>query len=318
MLTPRECAGYVVRRPGVVLVRALVSFKENQGLLLSGAVAYYTLLSIVPLFALLLVGLSHVVDERTLLETMSRYMELLAPGSADTVTEQVKTFLANRHVVGTVGILVLVFFSSVAFTVLENAMCVIFLHRMGVQRRHFLVSAIIPYLFILSLGVGVLLVTLIAGALQALEQRELALLGYHWSLQGSTALVLYVLGVVGLILMLTALYMVMPVGRIAFRHALAGGVTAGILWELTRHGLVWYFSTLSLVNVVYGSLASAVVALLSFEVAAIILLFGAQVIAEFERSVHERCEAASAALLGHKAGPSTLATQVDQRAHTAS
>jgi YihY family inner membrane protein len=302
MLTPRECASYVVRRPGRFLLRVLAGFKRNQGLLLSGAVAYYTLLSIVPLFALILVGLSHVVEEQTLLEIMGRYMEILAPGSAAAVTDQVRAFLGNRHVVGTVGILVLLFFSSVAFTVLENAMCVIFLHRTGVKRRHFLVSAIIPYLFILSLGIGVLLVTLISGALQALEQRELALLGYHWSLHGSSGTVLYVLGLLGLILMLTALYLVMPVGRIAFRHALVGGATAGILWEATRHVLVWYFSTLSLVNVVYGSLASAVVALLSFEVAAIILLFGAQVIAEFERSVRERCDAAGATTVEGGAG----------------
>ena len=72
-------------------------------------------------------------------------------------------------------------------------------------------------------------------------------------------------------------------GKIALKHALAGGVTAALLWEGARHLLVWYFSTLSLVNVIYGSLATAVVALLTFEVAGIILLFGAQVIAEFER-----------------------------------
>ncbi len=291
MLTPRDCASFVLRRPGAFLLRVLVGFKHSQGLLLSGAVAYYTLLSIVPLFALLLVGLSHFVDEHALLDTMGRYMELLAPGSADAVTAQVQGFIANRHVVGTVGILVLLFFSSVAFTVLENAMSVIFAHRAGVRRRHFLVSAVIPYLFILMLGIGVLLVSLIAGALQALEGRELVLLGYHWSLQGTAGRVLYLLGMVGLILMLTALYLVMPVGRIAFRHALVGGTVAAVLWEGTRHVLVWYFSTLSLVNVVYGSLATSVVALLSFEVAAIILLFGAQVIAEFERSVHERCQA---------------------------
>jgi len=303
MLTPKDCTGYVLKRPGKFLLRVLVGFKNNQGLLLSGAVAYYTLLSIVPLFALLLVGLSHFVDERTLLETMARYMELLAPGSAGAVTEQVRAFIENRHVVGTVGILVLLFFSSVAFTVLENAMCVIFLHRTGVKRRHFLVSAVIPYLFILLLGVGVLLVSLISGALQALEGREVVLLGYHWSLQGSSGTVLYVLGLVGLILMLTSLYLVMPIGQIAFRHALVGGATAGVLWEITRHILVWYFSTLSLVNVVYGSLATSVVALLSFEVAAIILLFGAQVIAEFERSVHERCEAGNEGEGGVVAGP---------------
>ena len=83
--------------------------------------------------------------------------------------------------------------------------------------------------------------------------------------------------------MLTSLYMVMPVGRISVRHALIGGVTATVLWELIRHILVWYYSTLSLVNVIYGSLATAVVALLSIEVAVIILLLGAQVIAEFDR-----------------------------------
>jgi uncharacterized BrkB/YihY/UPF0761 family membrane protein len=40
---------------------------------------------------------------------------------------------------------------------------------------------------------------------------------------------------------------------------------------------------LSLVNVIYGSLATAVVTLLSIEIAAIILLFCAQVIAELDR-----------------------------------
>jgi membrane protein len=55
------------------------------------------------------------------------------------------------------------------------------------------------------------------------------------------------------------------------------------LWEITRRVLVWYFRVLSMVNVIYGSIATTVVALLSIEVAVLILLFGAQVIAELER-----------------------------------
>ena len=82
---------------------------------------------------------------------------------------------------------------------------------------------------------------------------------------------------------MTSLYFVMPVGRIAFHHALIGGVTATVLWEIVRHVLVWYFTSLLLVNLVYGSLATAIVVLLSFEFASLILLFGAQVSAEFER-----------------------------------
>jgi len=62
-----------------------------------------------------------------------------------------------------------------------------------------------------------------------------------------------------------------------------GGLVAAVLWEISRHVLVWYFKTLSLVNLIYGSFAGAVALLLTFEVAALILLLGAQVIAEFER-----------------------------------
>ncbi|HEY0714240.1 MAG TPA: hypothetical protein VGF45_16280, partial [Polyangia bacterium] len=47
--------------------RVLVNFRQNQGLLLAGAVAYYALLSIVPLFALLLVGLAHIFERDRLI-----------------------------------------------------------------------------------------------------------------------------------------------------------------------------------------------------------------------------------------------------------
>jgi len=83
--------------------------------------------------------------------------------------------------------------------------------------------------------------------------------------------------------MLTSIYMVMPVGKLSFKHALMGSISATFLWEIARYVLVWYFSTLSMVNVVYGSLTSAIVVLLFLEVGAVILLFGAQVIAEYER-----------------------------------
>jgi len=77
--------------------------------------------------------------------------------------------------------------------------------------------------------------------------------------------------------------LVMPVGRLSLRHALIGGMTAAFFWELTRHVLVWYFATLSQVGLVYGSLTTAIVVLLSLEIAATLVLLGAQVISEFER-----------------------------------
>ncbi|MET0081659.1 MAG: YihY/virulence factor BrkB family protein [Sedimenticola sp.] len=263
--------------------RAVSDFRRNQGFLLSGAVAYHVLLSIVPLMALLLVGLSHFMEEAALLETVRGNLELILPAHADVMTEQVKAFLDNRGLIGWTGMLVLIFFSTLAFNVLERAMSVIFYHRVAIHHRHFLVSAMIPFLFILLLGLGILLVTFISGALQTLDRQTIALFGIVVHLTGTSGFLLYLLGFLGLVLLLGSLYLVMPVGTIAWPHALIGGLVAGVLWEITRHLLVWYFSTLSLVNLVYGSFATTIVALLSFEAAALILLFGAQVIAEFER-----------------------------------
>ena len=140
-----------------------------------------------------------------------------------------------------------------------------------------------PTCYILCLGFGLLIVTLVSGVLQAIGQESIEFLGREWSLSGVSGVLLYLLGLVGEIFVLTLGLMVMPVGRLSWRHALLGGATAALLWEVTRHVLVWYFSTLSQVNVVYGSLTTAIVVLFSLEIAATLLLLGAQVISEYER-----------------------------------
>lgn len=280
----------LLRHPGRFFLDAVRNFRKNQGLLLSGAVAYYTLLSVIPMLILIFVVLSHFVSEKRLLATVSSNLAMIAPSYAATLTDQVKVFLENRHVVGAIGFFVMLFFSSLAFTVLENAMSVIFFHRAKVHHRHFLVSAIIPYVYIFLVAMGMLVISLMSGALQTLEGRRLIILGLSLSLEGAPRYAVYAMGIAGEILMLTSLYLVMPVGRITFRHALVGGISATILWEIARRILVWYYSTLSLVNVIYGSFAAAVVTLLSIEVAAVIILFGAQVIAEFDRKTNPAAE----------------------------
>lgn len=273
----------VMANPLGFIKQVLGAFRANQGFLLAGAVAYYTLLSIVPMLALILVLLSQVLEPHHLLDITERYMELVAPGQAQALMAQIHVFIVNWKLIGIVGVPILLFFSSLAFTVLENAMSVIFVHRVAIRRRHFLVSAILPYIYILLLGLGLLFVTVVSSSLDALSGGAVSVLGHAWPLGGINTGFMYLLGVIGEILLLTSLYLVLPVGRIALRHALVGGVTAAVFWEITRHILVWYFSTLSIVNVVYGTLATAVVILLSLEAAALILLLGAQVIASYER-----------------------------------
>ena len=204
----------ILQRPGRFLWRVLVGFKRNQGLLLAGAVAYYTLLSIIPMLALILVGLSHFIDEQQLYNTILTNLKLVIPAYAESVTGQVWGFLARRQLVGIVGIFIMLFFSSMAFTVLENAMAIIFSHRARKHRRHFMISAIIPYAYIFLLGIGLLVITIVAGALGTLSDKHLIFLGWDLSLAGTSRFMLYLSGMFGMVIMLTSLYLVMPVGRI--------------------------------------------------------------------------------------------------------
>ncbi|KPK40350.1 MAG: ribonuclease R [Gammaproteobacteria bacterium SG8_47] len=276
-------ASLVANNPLRFVRQVITGFRANQGFLLSGAIAYYTLLSIIPMVALILVVLSQFREPQDLLDALREYLVLVTPGQAEAVVDQVHVFLQNWKVIGLLGLVLLLFFSSFAFTALENAMSVIFFHRVSIRRRHFFVSAIIPYVYILLLAVGLFVVSVVSGFLHSLQTATVNIFGSQWSLGYLDTGLIYLLGVSGEIVLLTSLYLVMPVGRLSFRHALIGGVTAALLWEVTRHVLVWYFSTLSLVNVIYGAFTTAIIILISLEAAAVILLFGAQVIAEYER-----------------------------------
>ncbi len=277
----------MVTRLSGFLLRVLRGFIDNQGFLLSGAVAYYTLLSIVPLSILALIVLSQLIEEQQLVLTLSMYLEMVIPGYATMLTEQVQAFLEHRTVIGFIGFISLLFFSTTAFSMLENAISVIFSRQFKIKSRRFLISAIIPYLYIFVMGIGILVVSSVVGGIEILESSHLTIWGWSLDLGAATWTALYILGIVGEVALFTSIYLLLPVIRVRFRHGLIGGITAAFLWELARRSLIWYYATVTTVNVIYGSIAITVVALISIQVVAMILLLGAQVIAELEPAAEE-------------------------------
>lgn len=260
--------------------RVLSRFMENKGLLLASAVSYNTLLSLVPLFALLLVILSHVYDEQRLADLLLAEFGALMPGHTDLLTKQVEAFLENRDLIGWIGFFVLLFFSSWAFRSLEDAFSVVFARRKGARRVW--ISAAIPYAFIFVLGIALLLEAILVTMLEEFSDSQVELLDYRWTGAELSDAAITSFGFLGLAALFTAIYQFIPVVKVPLRHAAVGGIVAAVLWEMVRNFLVWWFSNVSLVDVVYGSLATVVIILLTLESAAIILLLGAQIIAELE------------------------------------
>lgn len=260
-------------------------FFRNNGLLLSGAVAFNAMMSIVPLAAVLVVFFSRFFDEKLLMDAVTTEVGLISPKATPMLIGVVESFLESRALAGWIGGAVLLFFSSMAFRILENAFAIIFHSKVPPMERRFWVSALIPYLFIALIAAGLIGITAITALVEATVGRTYRLGGVDIGLHWFSGIGLQIAGFAGLVLLFTTLYKVMPVMKIPFRLALSGGVTAALMWEVLRTGLVSYFSHLSLVNAVYGSMATTVILLLTMEVAALIVLLGAQVIAELQRSL---------------------------------
>ena len=280
LINPR--IAHVLKNPVGFGLRVLRAFQANQGLLLAGAVAYYALLSIVPLLILMVIALSHVIDQDVLLATLRRALEYVVPGEGKAVVVELRAFLDHRDLIGWVLLITMLFFSQLGFKVLENAISVIFLHHVAVRGRHFIVSLLLPFGYITFIGAALFVATFVLADLTTIGASQLSFLGHSWSLSGFSRFLIYAVGVIAEILLFSAFYYFMPVGRRSAEHALIGGAAAGALWEMIRPALGWYFGTLSQVSVVYGSLTTAIIVLLSLEVAATLLLLGAQVIAEYE------------------------------------
>ncbi len=259
-------------------------FLNNHGLLLTAAVAFNMMLSLIPLSAVLIVIVSHFFDQTLLLETLTSEIALIAPGFTPILTEALGGFLRTRGLITWVGLGSLLIFSTFAFRVLEDAISIIFHTPLPTLKRKFWVSALMPYLFILIVAAGLIVVTTVNAIIDVQSQDKHFIFGYQVSLHQHLGHIVYLTGLLGLVLLFTLFYQIMPVAKIPFRLALAGGLTATILWEVVRHLVVSYYTSISMVNVVYGSMATIIIVLLTLEAVALILLLGAQVIADLHRS----------------------------------
>ncbi len=276
----------IATRLGRFTWRVLRRFYLNKGLLLAGAVGYNALLSLIPLLAVVLVVLSKVLHPQDIFEVVSAEISIVFPGQADALNTVLLDFLSGQEVFGVVGFAVLLFFASIAFRMMEDAMAVIFRHHKTRQERHPLISFAIPFAYITSISIGLLVLTVMATTWEAMEQRQVMIFSAQVSIP-DYAFLLKLGGFVGEVLLFASFYRVLPTAHVRYKLALIGGFVAATLWEATRAIMVWYFASISLVNIVYGSLATIIIILLSLEIAAIIILLGAQVIAELEVSSEE-------------------------------
>jgi YihY family inner membrane protein len=255
--------------------RVVHGFFTSGAVDLASAVAYNALLSVIPLFLLSAALFARFVDRERFTAEVVREVHTLVPADlARPITDTLSSLLEGPHRSGVIGIVTLVFFSTLAFRSLQHALDVIFRHRRDTHPpRPLFASVVVSLIYVLLIGLLSLLQTI---AMVNLDR--VPFLSAHvprW-----TGLI----GVLGMTALLTSVYLFLPFGKGSLRTALIGGAFAALAWESVQYALVWYMQNVSEVSLIYGSLAAVIIVLCSFELAAAIVLLGGQIIAEIEKS----------------------------------
>ncbi|MGD2115613.1 MAG: YhjD/YihY/BrkB family envelope integrity protein [Acidobacteriota bacterium] len=253
------------RRSGTRLGRFfLLTFgrSHRDGVLLtSSALAYVTILSVIPLLAAFtFVGAR--IFSRFQQETLDVFVQVL-PYHEATITEQLEQFLTQAQELQGWGLIAFLATSLFAFATVEETINRIW----NVSRRRPWRVRLLSFTMLIFWGPVLIGVTF--SSLFLLRQT----LG-EGILESSVAL--NVAPFLALLLGLTMLYWLVPYTAVSFRCALAGGLAAAILFEILRQSFGLYVGLLSRPSQVYGRFAFALFFAISIQVAWTIVLYGSE------------------------------------------
>ena len=250
--------------------RTLVhKFFADRGTHLAAMVAYFALLSFVPLvfLALSLFGLAHRADAS---DFFVKELSRAFPGSSlDSIISLVRKVQDNAATLGIVGALGLIWSSVSLFSALESAFNIVY----GRPNRPFLHGKVLAATLMLGMLVT-LFASLVVGALGVEFMRRAApgLPSASW-LAYVLSIAVSLLGVFGFLL---AVYRLLTNAPVSIGEALPGAVLAAIVLEASFQVLP-LFVRFADVNVTMRALGGPAILLLWLYVMANVIVFGAEV-----------------------------------------
>ncbi len=251
-----------LRKLGRFFALTLRQSHEDSIFLTASALAFVTILSLVPLLAAL-----SFVGTRVFSQYPEKSLEVFVqvlPYSEKTLTDKLREFLDQAETMHGVGLAALFGTTLLAFATIEETFNKIW----NVSRRRPFRYRLLT--FFLLLFWGPLLIGVTVSSLILLRQtpamRELV--------QGSV--LLHLTPFLATMMGLTLLYWLVPSTGVRFRNALAGALFGAILLEILRQSFGYYVEFFRGVSTVYGSSAFVLLFMISIELTWTIVLLGSE------------------------------------------
>jgi len=267
-----------------VLFEAVRAFFSDNCPNLSAAIAFYSILSVIPIIFFILFASGLILgSSESAYTTVVEFVRQLNPYMEDKLLLGIKKLSETGGVLGWVGFVFLLWISTMIFSSLDVAFTIIFRVK---KRGRFFFKSILIAVAVIPLGViAILFSILINIAAVIIENTGLVLFGINVSnLIVNTTLIRHIIPIAVVIVFFTLIFKFIPNKKIHFSHALMGGIICSVLLEIAKYLFGLYLSSGgNPANFVYGPLNALIYIVLWVFYLASMILFTAEIISVFER-----------------------------------
>jgi YihY family inner membrane protein len=279
----RHSFGVRNRAPWLTILRhSFEQFHDNDLFTSAAAMSYFGLLTLFPAL-LLLLTISNSIPTGS--QLLTQFVKVF-PGSGEFLRATIRSLENVSTAIIISCVFVVLWAGSWVFSVIERALNRIW----GTTSRTFFHGRALTLGMIGTVGMVMLasvLFTSVIVSLQTLAARIPLRILERWAIFGMLGSAFWQsIFVFGSILVTVSIFIIvyrfMPNTRVRFRDAIPGAVVSGVLWEIAKYIFAWslhYFHY----DQIYGSVGAVVAVLTWSYVSSLILLFGAQLTAVFQR-----------------------------------
>ena len=261
-----------VRKDFGLLWQALRKFNDDNGFFLSSGISFNILINLIPFIMLLLASVgTYLYNDQEVLNHIRAYFRDVAPALDPKIMKNLPDVIQNRQIVGILGFVSLLWFSTCVFGSLRIALNIVFrVEKSSGMLRGIGIDLLMIYLAGILFLVNMILSSVVT-FLQGYQGQIPVAIGptIQWILK-------YLLPFFLTYCMFFLIYKIIPNKRVHFKSALQAALFTGLLWELAKHLFAWYVVHIAGYSFFYGSLSTLVIFVLWVYYSSTILVVGGE------------------------------------------